>query len=330
MPVGVLLVVSFAVMVGGSFVFTNAIEWVGVRLGLGHGAVGSVLAAVATALPESLIPVVAVLHGEQGNDIAVGAIVGAPFLLATLAMAMCAVAAFAFRARRGTPRLRPDRQATTRDLRVFLCALPVAIVLGLVHIPALRYAGAAVLVAAYVVFVWRTIIRARQEDDTEEPPSLYFDTTKDDPPNTFQILAQTLVGLAMLVGAAELFVTSIERLAHGFGVDELVLTVVIAPLATELPETINSVTWIRQSKDTLALGNITGAMVFQSMLPVAFGLVFTDWQLTAPALLAMLAALGGAGLSLLVLHGTRSARVLIIGCWAGLYLAAIVSIIAVA
>ena len=88
----------------------------------------------------------------------------------------------------------------------------------------------------------------------------------------------------MLVGAAELFVTSIEHLAHGLGVDELVLTLVIAPLATELPETINSLTWIRQGKDTLALGNITGAMVFQSMLPVAFGLVFTDWQLTAPAL----------------------------------------------
>jgi len=82
--------------------------------------------------------------------------------------------------------------------------------------------------------------------------------------------------------------------------------------------------------DLVALGNITGAMVFQSMLPVAFGLVFTDWQLTAPALLAMLAALVGAGLSLLVLQGARSARVLVIGCWAGLYLAAIVSIIAVA
>jgi len=330
MPVGVLLVVSFAVMVAGSFVFTNAVEWVGVRLGLGHGAVGSVLAAVATALPESLIPVVAVLHGEQADDIAVGAIVGAPFLLATLVMALCAVAAFAFRTRRGTARLRPDRQATARDLRVFLCALPVAIVLGLVHVPALRYAGAAVLVAAYVVFVWTTIIRARQEDDTDEPPSLYFDTTKDDPPNTFQIVAQTVVGLAMLVGAAELFVSSIESLAHGLGVDELVLTLVIAPLATELPETVNSVTWIRQAKDTLALGNVTGAMVFQSMLPVAFGLAFTDWQLTAPALLAMLAALGGGAFSLIVLQGARIARVPAIGCWAALYLAAIVSIIAVA
>jgi cation:H+ antiporter len=330
-PVAVLLVVSFAVMVAGSFVFTNAVEWVGVRLGLGHGAVGSVLAAVATALPESLIPVVAVARGRTaGSEIAVGAIVGAPFLLATLAMAMCAVAAFAFRARRGRGRLQPDRQATARDLRVFLCALPVAIVLGLVHSPPLRYAGAVVLVASYTVFTWKTIVRSRQEADTGEPPSLYFDTTKDDPPSGFQVLAQAVVGVGMLVGAAELFVTSIEHLAHGLGVDELVLTLVIAPLATELPETINSLTWIRQGKDTLALGNITGAMVFQSTLPVAFGLVFTDWNLTAPALLAMLAAAGGAALSLLLLLHPMRSRVPAIGCWTGLYLAGITSIIVVA
>ncbi len=301
MPVGVLLVVSFAVILAGAFVFTNAVEWVGVRLDLGHGAVGSVLAAVATAMPESLIPVVAIAHGQQGGDIAVGAIVGAPFLLATLAMALRGIVALAFRAR----------------------------AIGLIDARPLRYAGAALLVVAYAVFIWKTIIRARQEGSGEEPPSLFFDTTKDDPPSMFQILAQTFVGVGMLVGGAELFVTSIEHLAHAFGADELMLTLVIAPLATELPETINSVTWIRQGKDTLALGNITGAMVFQSMLPVAVGLLFTDWQLAAPALLAMLAALGGAALSLIALLGTRRSQLPFIGCWAGLYVGGITSIIAV-
>ena len=49
--------------------------------------------------------------------------------------------------------------------------------------------------------------------------------------------------------------------------------------------------WIRQRKDTLALGNITGAMVFQSTFPVSIGLVFTSWQLTGDALVAGLLAL---------------------------------------
>jgi cation:H+ antiporter len=328
MVAGVLLVVSFAVTLAGALLFTNAIEWAGLRLGLGHSAVGSVLAAVATAMPESLIPVVAVIQGRQADPIAIGAIVGAPLLLATLAMAVCGAAALTYRARRGTARLQPDADAIGRDLLVVMAALPLAIVVGLTGAPPLRFAGAAVLVAAWAVLTWRTISRGRQEGGGDEPASLYFDTTKHDPPNNFQILAQTVAGIGMLLGAAELFVNSIEHLAHGLGLDALVLTLVIAPLATELPETLNSVVWIRQGKDTLALGNITGAMVLQTMPLVAFGMVFTDWHLTASALAAMVAAFGGTVLSLIAVRRGWRWPVPLIGSWTGLYLGGITSIIA--
>jgi cation:H+ antiporter len=323
------LAVSFAMMIAGAVLFTNAIEWAGVRLGLGHGAVGSVLAAVATAMPESLIPVVAIIQGRQAEQVAVGAIVGAPFLLATLAMAVCGAAAIAYRARRGTARLRPDRHGTNRELLVFVAALMVAIPAGLLNAPPVRFACAAILTAGYVALTWKTVIQARQEGGGAEPASLYFDTSKGDPPNTFQILAQTLISLGVLIGAAHLFVGSIEDLAHGLGADALMLTLVIAPLATELPEKLNSVVWIRQGKDTLALGNITGAMVFQSMPLFAFGMVFTDWRLTAPALAAMLCSIGGASLTLAALRQAWRWPVLLIGGWAGLYAGGIAAIVAV-
>ena len=329
MVAGVLLVVSFAVTLAGAVLFTNAIEWAGLQLGLGHSAVGSVLAAVATAMPESLIPVVAVIQGRQADPIAIGAIVGAPLLLATLAMAVCGASALIYRARRGTARLQPDRDAIGRDLLVVMGALPLAIVVGLSGAPALRYGGAAVLVAAWAVLTWRTIAQGRREGGGDEPASLYFDTTKDDPPTNFQIIAKTLVGIGMLIGAAELFVNSIEHLANGFGIDALVLTLVIAPLATELPETLNSVLWIRQGKDTLALGNITGAMVLQTMPLVAFGMVFTHWHLTAPALVAMVAAMAGTALILIAVRSGWRWPGPLIGSWVGLYLGGITSIIAV-
>ena len=63
----------------------------------------------------------------------------------------------------------------------------------------------------------------------------------------------------------------------------LVLSLVLAPLATELPEKANSFFWVREGKDTLALGNITGAMVFQSLIPISFGLAFTTGTSTASA-----------------------------------------------
>ncbi|HKT84405.1 MAG TPA: hypothetical protein VJQ84_11260, partial [Solirubrobacterales bacterium] len=82
-----LLLVSFAVILAGALLFTNAVEWLGHRLELGEGAVGSLLAAVGTAMPETLIAIVALLKVTEGSeDVAVGAIVGAPFLLGTLAM----------------------------------------------------------------------------------------------------------------------------------------------------------------------------------------------------------------------------------------------------
>jgi len=330
MAAGALLAASFAVMVAGALVFTNAVEWLGVRLGLGHGAVGSVLAAVATAMPESLIPVVAIIEGRQGDEIAIGAIIGAPFLLATLAMAVSCAAALVYRTRRESTRLQPDRRATARDLLVVVCALSLAIAAGVAGVPVLRFAGAVVLATGYALVTWKTITQARQEGAGAEPASLYFDTSKDDPPTMFQVLAQTLASLGLLLGAAQLFVSSVEHAAHGLGADELMLALIIAPLATELPEKLNSVVWVRQGKDTLAVGNITGAMVFQTMPLMAFGMVFTGWRLTAPALLAMLTALSGAALSLIIVRRQGSWPVPLIYCWAGLYIGGIALIIATA
>jgi cation:H+ antiporter len=80
MGTAILLLASFAVILAGALLFTNAVEWAGQRLALGQGAVGSLLAAVGTAMPETLIPVVAVLEGESGaHDVAIGAIVGPRF-----------------------------------------------------------------------------------------------------------------------------------------------------------------------------------------------------------------------------------------------------------
>src|ERR671923_349970 len=97
----ILLAASFAVILAGALLFTNAVEWLGHRLAIGEGAVGSLLAAVGTAMPETFIPIVAVIGGAEGSeDVAIGAIVGAPFLLATIAMLLVGVSAFAFRERR--------------------------------------------------------------------------------------------------------------------------------------------------------------------------------------------------------------------------------------
>ncbi len=117
----------------------------------------------------------------------------------------------------------------------------------------------------------------------------------------------------MLVGA-RIFVDGIDGLARAFHAPELALSLLIAPLATELPEKFNSVLWVRRRKDTLALGNLTGAMVFQSCFPVSIGLLLTPWRLSGDALVAALVALGGGVVLWLTIRvrGALHARLLLL------------------
>src|SRR6476659_4054934 len=124
----VLLLVSFAVVLSGALLFTNAIEWIGHRLNLGEGAVGSLLAAVGTAMPETLIAIVALLDVREGSeDVAIGAIVGAPFLLATLAMGLVGLFAYLYRDKREQGmNLVAHRPTLERDLVCFLILFSAA------------------------------------------------------------------------------------------------------------------------------------------------------------------------------------------------------------
>jgi cation:H+ antiporter len=295
----VLLAASVALLVGGAIVFTNAVEWAGHRLDVGSGATGSILAAVATALPESLVPVVAIIGGrEASNDVALGAIIGAPFMLATIAMTLVGISAVVFRRRRPQgARVDADRATLRRDFLVFFGAFATALGLGLAGPKALQVAAAVVLVIVYGIYVQRTIRGAGDAAAEEEPSALYVDATKRDPPETWQIAVQVLAGIAAIVGGAHLFVGEVVHIAERLGVPTLVVALVVAPLATELPEKFNSVIWIRDGKDALALGNITGAMAFQSTVPVAVGLAFTTWAFDVYATLAASLALAGGAIA---------------------------------
>jgi cation:H+ antiporter len=301
MTTGLELLAAFVLIIGGAIGFTNAVEWLGQRLNLGAGAVGALLAAVGTALPESVIPIVALLSGggEEATEIAIGAIVGAPFLLGTLAMVLVVGSAHLFSGRRdqGSDVVGEER-ATRRDLSWFLALMPIGIVLGVIGAPdAVRYAGAVLLLIGYGGYVRATVKGGGDADDDEDLDALYFDTSREDPPNTFQMSAQFLVSLAAIVGGAELFVGAVEQIADSAGISPLVLALVLAPLATEMPEKANSVLWVRRGKDALALGNITGAMTFQATIPVALGLAFTAWDLDAHAVTAAVIGLFGGGLA---------------------------------
>ncbi len=327
----VLLLVSFAVVLAGALLFTNAIEWIGHKLNLGEGAVGSILAAVGTATPETLIAIVALVGAAEGSeDVAIGAIVGAPFLLATLAMGLVGLFAYLYREKRRTG-IKLDAHGPTleRDLLFFLAFFSLAGLLAWGPPEEVRIPLGVGFLLAYVFYVTRTLRGGGEVQGEETLNPLLFDRRAENRSNPALSLCilQLLAGLGAMVGGAHLFVEELLHIAEEVGIEALVLALILAPLATELPEKVNSFFWVRENKDALALGNISGAMVFQSTIPVGIGLIFTDWALDGNAVLSVILGVAGGLLAYVTLHRAKVFRLPAVIGWFGLYSAFLVVVV---
>jgi len=281
---GIILISSIAVMLLGATLFTNGIEWFGKRFNVSEGVVGSVFAGVGTALPETVIPVVAILFGTTSEEleVGVGAIIGAPFMLSTLTLPLLGAGLLFFSSlQKRPPTFSLDYKHVDRDLRYFLVPFGLAIFITFFPHPILRIGLALFLVLIYMRYLKG--ILGKGEHSGEEIGPLYF-YRGHNPPPYWAISLQILFSLGLIIGAAHFFVHGITNVSKIWGVSPLILSLLITPIATELPEKLNSLIWIYQKKDTLAVGNITGAMVFQGTFPVAIGLVGTSWELNQFAL----------------------------------------------
>jgi len=293
-----LFLLSVVVTLGGCALFTNGIEWLGKRLKVPDGAVGSIFAAVGTTLPETSIPVIAIFFGtgQEGADVGLGAILGAPFMLSTLVLPLLAGLLLLYtKMGKRTAAFALNYGDVRTDLQFFLTAYGLALFCVYVPSHAVHYAVAGLLVLLYGYYM--KIKFSGEHVGGSELEPLFFARQAARPAYVL-IALQGAVGLVGLAGGAHLFVTAAKALSAELQVSPLLLALLIAPLATELPEMSNSFLWLYQKKDTLAVGNVTGAMVFQATFPVSVGLIGTDWTLAPNALATMGLALVAVSASL--------------------------------
>lgn len=295
------LFIMLLVILVAAEVFTNALEHLGEKLGISEGVTGSLFAAVGTALPETSVPLLALLAGTQNattnEEIGVGAILGAPLMLATLSICLMAVSVWK---RRGTHgHLRPERSGLIRDLNFFIIAFSFAAIA--MYVPhsllAVRYALGFCMVMIYFVYVMMTINASKalvEDGHATEADGDMFLCKAGFPNNMMVIVTQLLLGLGLLVAGAKGFIGGVEEASSLLGISALLLSLLIIPIATELPEKVNSILWIRKGKDTLAFGNITGAMVFQGTLLPAIGIMLTPWVPRKEVLLGIMLTLAAA------------------------------------
>jgi cation:H+ antiporter len=301
--------------------FVNAVEWLGVRLKVGPVAVGTILAAVGTALPESIVTLVAVLFGssEHGDDIGVGAALGGPLVVGTLAYSV--TGAMLLLRRRSQARARQDTvlaaagvgggaadggnggagahggdaldgtdtNRLARDQVWFLAIFVLKVAVGLIAFAIKPWLGVLFLVA-YAVYFWREMRDTGEQASADDLEPLKLQP-KQASPATWAVAVQTLVTLVLIFAASQLFVKQLEWAGPALGLPAVVVALLLSPVATELPEIMNAIIWVRQGKTQLALANISGAMMIQATVPSAIGIFFTPWLFDAPLVLAGVATL---------------------------------------
>lgn len=266
-------------------VFTNALEHLGDKLRISEGVTGSLFAAVGTALPETMVPLLALMAGtanvQTNEEIGVGAILGAPLMLSTLSISLLAFAVLAKRGARGE--FRPEKTGLMRDLNFFLVAFALATLA--LYVPhehtIIRAALGLGMVLIYFIYIMLTLHASKalvHDGHATEADEPMFLCRLGLPSTMIVIVLQLAAGLGLLVFGAHGFIHGVEHAAKMMGISTLLLSLLIIPIATELPEKVNSILWVRRHKDTLAFGNITGAMVFQGTLLPAIGIMLTPWE----------------------------------------------------
>lgn len=307
--------------------FVNGVEWVGEKLDVGQKATGTILAAFGTALPESVVTLVAVAFGTSAaaKELGVGAALGGPLALSTVAYATVGTVLLVTgrRLAAGGDMAHVFRRLSA-DQGWFLAIFAAKIGLGVIAFAWKPWLGLLFL-AAYALYVRQEL--GGEGDDAEEG----LEPLKFQPgrtvPTTTMAMTQTMAALVVIFAASRIFVGQLEALGPALGLRPQLLALLLSPVATELPETMNAVIWVRQGKYRLALANISGAMMIQATIPTALGLFFTPWLLTPPLLVAAGATMLAILIMFLVFRQGRASRCLLAGM--GLFYAAFAAIIAV-
>jgi cation:H+ antiporter len=280
--------------------FVNGVEWFGHKAGISQNAVGTVLAAFGTALPESVVTFVAVVFGHDAaeRNIGVGAALGGPLVLATIAYPVVGVMLLLTRSQGAREPIDVNRRRLCRDQAWFLLIFLFKIALGFIAFAYKPWLGW-VFLAAYALYTYSEVIHEGDQSEGELE-ALKFQPKRANP-GWFATISQTMVSLVVIFIASHVFVDQLAVVGPWLGLPSTVVALLLSPIATELPETMNAIIWIRQGKHRLALSNISGSMMIQATVPTALGLWFTPWLFdSALTVAAVVTAVAVAGLLFLL------------------------------
>ena len=216
--------------------------------------IGIVIIGFGTSAPEMIVSALSALNGNPG--IALGNAYGSNITNIGLILGLTAlVLPLAVNSQVLTPEL---------PILIFVTALSAFLIMDG---DVLRLDAWILLGIFFIYMGWTIWTGLSNRDD-----SLVHDVKEELQKQEYMSLAKALmwvvIGLALLMGSSQLLVWGVVEIAHYFGVSDLVVGLTIVAVGTSLPELASSIAAARKNEVDLAVGNIIGSNLFNTLAVV--------------------------------------------------------------
>ena len=241
---------GFVLLIWGADRFVLGAASTARNLGLSPLLIGLTLVGMATSGPEIFVSITASLAGNPA--LAAGNAIGSNTANIGLVLGMTALI---------TPI--SVRSVTLRREMPALLAVTLVVAMVFINLRLGRIEGILLMVTLGLVLYWLVVLGSRTEDTDPLAFDIVSEIPRDIPMG--QALSWLTVGLVVLLTGANLLVWGAQNLAVEFGVSELVIGLTVVAIGTSLPELAVSVVSALKGEHDMAIGNIIGSNLFNSL-----------------------------------------------------------------
>lgn len=253
------VIAGIVILVVGADRFVGGAASLAKHFGVPPLLIGIVIVGFGTSTPEMIVSASAALRGTAG--IALGNAYGSNITNIALILGASAMI---------NP-IRVTAAAIRRELPILLAVTTLAVLL--LWDGGVSRTDAVIMIAAFAVSLSISIHQSLRERRSAADVALTIETaTADTPPapaaKPWASCLWVLFGLGLMMASSEMLVWGSVSLARHFGVSDLIIGLTVVAVGTSLPEFASSIMAARKGEDDLALGNIIGSNVFNSLLVV--------------------------------------------------------------
>lgn len=241
-----LLVGAICAGIGGEL-FVRGTVGLASWLRVAPGIIGATVAAFATSSPELSVGIFSASHGTP--EISFGDVLGSNVVNVALILGLALL-------------LGPIRATHEEVRRDFFGALAVPAIIGVLALDgAISRLDSLLLLTGFAAWLALVLREARRQRAIATAPPI--------PARGGIALAQSAIGLVLLIAAGRMFVLGASGLAVTFGVSEFIIGAVIVAIGTSMPELATTLIARLRGHDAAGLGTILGSNIFNGLFIVA-------------------------------------------------------------